>query len=518
MMRNSKTRLFFIVICFTSVLYAQNSTPIIDGKSYERPLDPEDNKLTPFKYVPVDPEFWKRVEGSLKSGNYVKAVVLGADSTKEYGANSDDGTEGQLATAIGLKSLKFYFGATLLFDEIIRKRRGTILAEKALLELSEITSLVPYDTLEIGEDLLASNEYGPMHEFATSFTSYHAGLYNLTRGLPEWAKKDFKKVHPDSYWAFRLRYLTSLGEIARNRLDMGFEKLKELFDEKKTPQSLKEEIRLQLARIHFEKGEFETAYKLYYELDVPLREKGRVLLERAWAKYYMKDYSKALGLIKALQAPIFEHALTPEAYILRMIIYKQLCHYEAVIDAADEFRSVFSSALEDIRNRKKLSGNWLLASMALKKKELQDMAQLIHNNRREYEELKEYAWEGFQFFEPMLRRYLSKDKEIQKRIDLLLEEETRIQAEELLSAEEQVAFLDYTSRLDELRIIRRGEKRKYEAEKISYLSFERISWPVQEYWTDELEDYREILRSRCGEYNLPSGRGGEFQDAPEEFK
>ena len=117
--------------------------------------------------------------------------------------------------------------------------------------------------------------------------------------------------------------------------------------------------------------------------------------------------------------------------------------------------------------------------------------------------LAEYNWGAFSFHQVILEEYQRMDKILQSRIDLELEEKARYAANELLDAEEQVLFLEYTSRLDELRI-RRGDDRIYKAEDISYVTFEKIYWPVDgEFWWDEMPDYKMLISSRCGDMTSP---------------
>ena len=61
------------------------------------------------------------------------------------------------------------------------------------------------------------------------------------------------------------------------------------------------------------------------------------------------------------------------------------------------------------------------------------------------------------------------------------------------------------SKLDALRVIRRGEDRNYVSERIPTSTFDRIYWPIRkkfgitEHWTNELEDYKMLISSRCQE-------------------
>ncbi len=84
-----------------------------------------------------------------------------------------------------------------------------------------------------------------------------------------------------------------------------------------------------------------------------------------------------------------------------------------------------------------------------------------------------------------------------------MESKARDSANELLDAEEQVLFLEYTSRIDQLRV-RPSDEANYKSQEISHLTFEKIFWPADgEYWWDELPDYSMLISSRCGDTQLP---------------
>jgi hypothetical protein len=168
-----------------------------------------------------------------------------------------------------------------------------------------------------------------------------------------------------------------------------------------------------------------------------------------------------------------------------------------------------------VRDRKDLTKNFRVGSLALLDQSLQYWANFIHQLRDEKAELKEYSWEDYPFYGKLLDAYEKKDAQVRDRLDRDLDLHARQASKVILEAEEQVTFLDYTAKLDSLRIIRKGETRDYRSEKIDYLKFNRIYWPVKdEHWTDELETYKVLIRSRCGETQLikPSEEEEEDED------
>lgn len=461
------------------------------------------DEIKPFQYIPVDPLFWDKVQKAKATKNAAELIALGGAQEKKFKLATPEGMEGRLALAMGLKAKDYSFGAFLILLEVARDKLGSQIGEAALFELDDLVQKGYYDpdTLDI---LLNGNEFLNLHPYSQSFVSYFKYMYNLRFGFSKWASPFKAQVVPGTYWDYQDRYWIAIGEIARDRVEKGYDLIKALYEDPKTPGAIKQLVQLQYARIMFERGQFILANDLYYKLgEMGLRERGRILLERAWAQYYSKEYSTALGILFTLSNPLFDSSISFERYILQMIIYRELCHYEAVEITAKDFHKRFKPALKAVRGRKPLREDPTLFSMAVLNKNLQNKANLIDQIRKERKALKEYNYNQFPFYKWLLEEYDKHDKLLQVKLDQVLETEARAAADDLLDAEEQVQFIDYTSKLDALRVIRPGEERNYKAERISYITFEKIYWPVDsEMWWDEVNDYRVMISSRCGKSSV----------------
>ncbi len=471
-------------------------------------IDPsqKDKKQTPFRYESIDSDFWKTVEDDLSTENYASLIVRGAKQIKNFGEDSEESWEGHLAVGMGLRNLKLYFAATKVFSNIIKKRLGSMVSQKAIQELSIIAQNNGYDKLEIGDDLLVSNEFGIVHPEIQNFISFHVGFYDLVNGYREWAAREFNLIQDNSYWGQKVNYYKSLAEVARGLVDSAEIRLTNIANSPNADSNLKNLANLQIARLNFEKKEYGRAAQYYEALksEFPLREKGRVLLEFAWTKYYLQDYSKALGILKGLKAPMFDPSIQPERYILEMIIYKQLCYFEEVSKTANEFAKKFGPSIELIRKRKELKTDPVLSAMAMLDLKLQYTANLITQLRTEYDEIKEFDIDAYVGFKDIMAAYASKDRELQQRLYLQIDERMNDVADLVLDVEEQVKFLDYTARLDALRVVPKGEERNYKSERISFVKFDKIYWPVvDEFWMDEIDDLKILIDSKC-DGSLPS--------------
>ncbi|MCB0367161.1 MAG: hypothetical protein KDD68_17305 [Bdellovibrionales bacterium] len=476
---------------------------VTSGKSVDLSEAFKEEEQKPYEYQPADPVFWTKIQSQLGENNQVAVVIEAAKQEDAMGSSTPEGGEAQLAMAIGLMEKRLYFASFHLLTKLVQERIGTNVGEAALHQLGRLTQESLFDEFALIQ-LLSRNEFASLHPDVESFVSYYKGLELMQLGFTEWANVHMSRIKKDSYWDYLLKYWTAIGEVSRDRPENAIKIFQTLLEVPNLHPALFEKTALQYARLVFEQGDFITASAIYNNLGVKaVREIGRLNLERAWVLYYMKDYSTAMGVLTSLQSPYFEPSLTFERHILEMIIYRELCHYKAVESVAQRFRFDFHNSLKTIRKREPLRHEKKLFNMAVLDMEVQNLANLIDQMRAEKIALAEYNWGQFSFYKPILDEYDRMDKILQSRIDIELEDKARFAANELLDAEEQVLFLEYTSRLDELRI-RRGDDRKYQAEDISYVTFEKIYWPADgEFWWDEMPDYKMLISSRCGDMTSP---------------
>lgn len=455
-----------------------------------------------YVYLPVSKAYWDQVQEALKDQNYTRVVKIAEARFKETKRDSLEYAEAQVSLGLALSKLKLPFGATAILSQVVKEKVGTQTALEALNEIESISQKNPVDEDELYGELINDLEFDSLPPNLQSFISYHQGLFSLFKGYTAWAEDDLKKIEINSYWDYKLKYSKALDDVAKDKLDSAIERFSSLSSQQLTPADIKNQAVHQYARLIFEKGDYEQAYKILKNVQLNPREKGLILLERAWAKYYQKDYSKALGLLAAMEAPIFDTARSPEPYILKMIMFKELCYYNSALKVVGEFNKRFGNSLRMIKKRQDLRKDQMIVNMSVIDKRLEKWVSFLNNLKEERTTLLEYSWKGYSFYNDLLRRYNLKIKETTDKLNWWLTDKTRETANKLLDWEEQITFLDFQTRIDSLRVNRGGEL-DYKPEVIPHMTFDKMFWENNgEFWMDELENYKVQVESRCSEVGL----------------
>lgn len=460
-----------------------------------------------FVYRPQDTLFWSEVENGMRDKNYTYVIKIGNQKARDSKGDSLDQAEGRLAMAGVMKQLGLNFGATEMYRELAKTKPGTQVAFQALTEIERIIKTFPSDFESLTGDLILDQDVDNWPKHLTDFTAYVNAEFNRLSGYDQWADAEYKKITPESYWDFKVKYNLALADVAAGRIDSAIERFSSISSNQAAPATLRTEATHQYARLVFEKGDFVQSNKILKGVDLGARERGLVLLERAWAKYYLKDYSRSLGLLAALDAPIFEPARSGEASVLKMLIYKELCYYDAVADVAKDFNKRFAKSMEAIRKRRDLRQDQGIVHLSVL-----DPRILVHVDflNQLKEERRVWSREGLDKNEALAgftKRYDFKIRELNEILNWKLLKKTREVGDLVLDWADQVSFLDYQSRVDGLRIQRITED-GYKSEEVPHMTFDRVYWTfTNEYWLDELDSLKVLVSSQCkaGGTGAPKG-------------
>jgi hypothetical protein len=259
-----------------------------------------------------------------------------------------------------------------------------------------------------------------------------------------------------------------------------------------------------LARLLYEQKRFAASYDTLGQVPYGTERSSEILLERAWSKFKAGDAHRAMGLLYALDAPLFRALFSPEKYVLRGLIYRHFCHFRAAKVAARRFRLHFSQTLREIRAGVPLSEIDRVRAAALRRGEAMRLYLFGRALRQEQGALSDFEgdWEKQGLYRRLRELYRGKLREVNVKLRRALEVTTREVAEEMLRAEEQVHLLEYEvgqaifERAEEgggTGLIRKPTPKVPISSKRVYYRFD------DEYWTDELPWYKFNIEDRCVE-------------------
>lgn len=126
---------------------------------------------------------------------------------------------------------------------------------------------------------------------------------------------------------------------------------------------LKETCIIRTARVKIEEKKYEDALTTYEQIDKRSYKWPYILMDQAWAHYYLKDYNRALGLTVTYKAPLLESYFFPEAEVLMALSYYNLCLWDDSLKVVDHFYEFYqpkAQALKDILGKNKMSHTYFL--------------------------------------------------------------------------------------------------------------------------------------------------------------
>ena len=255
-----------------------------------------------------------------------------------------------------------------------------------------------------------------------------------------------------------------------------------------------------LARLLYEQKRFAAAYETLGKVPRKTELGSEILLERAWSKFKAGDAHRAMGLLYALDAPIYGKLFAPEKFVLRGLIYRRFCHFRAAKIAARGFRLQYAETLRKIRRGIALDKIPKIRKAAIRRVQSRHLFLFLRALRGERKGIRDQDEWGKGGLQKELRRlYARKVLQIKAEFGRSLERSTREVAEEMLTAEEQVNLLEYEvgqAIFQRVKTSAAGAARK-RAAKVP-LSSERVYYRFNgEYWTDELPRYKFNIEDRC---------------------
>ena len=401
---------------------------------------------------------------------------------------------------ISLRKLGFSHASVDLLSHLVTRKPNPKIVSYSLELIEEVSRTQPYDRELVSREVLSAHEYGFVEQNLSDFIHFHQGVFDWERGFDQWGKDHFETITPGSYYFYKYLYQKALYRIYQDRIDDAIVLFKEILKSTHLPDDFNNDVRKTLARLLYEKGEFKEADFMYEQIDKPMLDQAKNIMERAWVHYRNGDNEKAMGLLYAFQAPSFQDFFTPEYYILKSFIYKSVCHYQKALSVVEEFNNHYSDSLKAIYARATVTENQGLLQVILNKKRINEAWRFLLLLEKEREKGKQITQKDL--FDYIDEIYNLQIQETMNEFQNLVRKEYEDMANDLLQYEEEAHLIEYEIGLDMYQRVNQFHYREDNSPaKDNGPGVKRkVAYPFQgEFWTDELDDYNVTLPDKCSE-------------------
>ncbi len=420
------------------------------------------------------------------------------------GASRDDPRFDRALRMLALagEGIGLTYAASLWWLDIADSKREPELVPIAMRGLERIVMTSPHDHETLVAGFLASAELPVLGPDLQPFVDYQQGLDSLRHGLDDWSARRFERIPGDldpGPYRHRADYVLAIRLIDHGRLADASEQLDALAEREGLPEDLAAQLTRSRARLRFEVAEYAAALELYETIRHLAPEDPAILLEMAWTHFYLGNSRRAIGLLIALDAPVYGDLIAPERFLLEALALRRLCQFEPARTAARRLQARHGSALADVHEGKRLLTSEPLRAAARRRGETQRRAQFRARLQRELEIIQEEAGSlGPKLVLALGEMYGRGLAEAQRREEQSLADAVEAVAEDLLHAEEGVQLVLHELSVGILRGRRRPEGPSEVPPSVIQAGGSNIVYDFSgEFWTDELDDLVAVLDDRC---------------------
>jgi tetratricopeptide (TPR) repeat protein len=382
--------------------------------------------------------------------------------------------------------------------EVLSGRRSPDLLGKTIAALKPLFEKGLVEEWRFLDGIIYGSQYGDLAPEVADFVEYLQALGDLRLGFGPWGRARLETLAAsERLYGWRARYLLAVERINQKN-DEGAEKLlRQILDAPAAPKDVRNLAALALARILYERKNYDEAFTYYSQAHLPLVEQDMVLLESAWDRIGAEDQQRALGMVVGLGAPIFRRVFAPERELLRALALRRLCQFRLAHQVVKEFHENYGALVRKARDRAGLRedgrivdwaawGTRLAGFARMRTRMTTETALADHvSNDKLSTHLQALYKARLRFVEDGLRRGLG--PAIERVVD------------ELLRVDEQMNLIDYEISAG---LVKPGVKRGSKADttqswNLPYGS-SKVYFPFDgEYWSDELNDFAVLADDRC---------------------
>ncbi|MDF1562007.1 MAG: tetratricopeptide repeat protein [Deltaproteobacteria bacterium] len=397
------------------------------------------------------------------------------------------------------ESMGFSYAASLWYLEIAQARRDVTLLPEAVRGLERIILGGPHDEEVLINGFLGSAELSELPPDIQAFVDFHQGVASIRNDLDHWASDRFSRIPESSIYFARMKYVRAVELVKKGKLKEAAEAFEAILELDALDEALKADVHRSLARLHFENGKYDDALEHYQIIREMAPGDPELLLEMAWAHYYEGDSRRALGLLYALDAPVYADLIAPERFLLEALCLRRLCQFGPARNAAIRLAQRHGDAVGDIYSGVPLGQSKVLQAAAAERGLTRKIA--LYRKRLEEEKGRIALVQGTigaGLANELHKIYDAGIAEAKRREAEMMALEVDELADALLQAEEGVRLI-----LHELGVaLLRGRRPPEGATEATAVEIptggDQVFYRFEgEFWTDELDDFVVYAEDRC---------------------
>jgi len=455
---------------------------------------PSKNTITKKSTAPSEDLFNKGYQ-LFTQNNFKDALPIFHAYIENQTSNADNYEWALFFYGICLKKNKFKYVAFDVFARLIDQSPNAKIVTHAIRFFEEAINQHQIHDTFIRETTICSKNFGFVEAPLSHFIDFHQGMCNWEKGYIDWGNAQFSMIPEKSPYYLKYRFELARLKIQQKQIDQGIQILSEILKTPRIDPDLRARCLITLARLHFEQQQYEKADALYKSIAKFQEDQSRFLLERAWTQFHLNHPNQAMGLLIALKAPDFETQITPEFFLLKSLIYKQICNYKNALAIVDEWNTAYKKLIEGIRLRKTLVHHADIMPLLLHKKSIKKILSIIHRLAHERKLAENYP--DKQVAESLTTIYELFIQKYAHELNMLAQKSYVDLSNQLLAFEENMRLMHYEIGLSMYQRVKQSRS-VTEKQPLKEKFEQPVIYPfIGEYWNDELDHLRVSLTDKC---------------------
>jgi tetratricopeptide (TPR) repeat protein len=231
-------------------------------------------------------------------------------------------------------------------------------------ELSpEFEEVIKNLILKTGTENFTDLSYTLLNRFNSPSLNFIAALKYYNEGKHQSAFEIFTKIKDDdrfypeaqmmigSILAFKEKYEEAyLAYDKCHKSAQNFEKLAPKEKIERYYEVMKESCLIHQARFEFKRKRYLDAIKKYELISKNSYRWPYLLMEKAWAHYYLEDFNRSLGLLVTYKSPLLESYFFPETEVLAALSYYRMCLWDDADVVVDNYYKVYQPSSKDLQS------------------------------------------------------------------------------------------------------------------------------------------------------------------------